>query len=273
MAGYEFLPQEHHAVLSSLRHAMGDFSIDSDRVFLTGYSKGGNAAWDIALAHPDLWAGVILFSGDGQKYVTKYWPNAKGLPLYFVFGELDDSQLVDNAIHLDRYLNQSGFDCTVVEYLGRGHERFGDEIQRVFDWMNKPANRRDFARREFEVVAMRPWDNFFWWVEVDEYPSKSLVSPYAWAREGKRTRPASTRCAIKGFNQLEIKTMAHKVRIGLTPDVVDFAEAVQISVNGRRLRDEVKNLKPDAATILEDVRTRGDRQHPFWATIETRGSR
>jgi hypothetical protein len=25
---------------------------------------------------------------------------------------------------------------------------------------------------------------------------------------------------------------------------------------------------PNVATILEDVRTRGDRQHPFWAKIE-----
>jgi predicted esterase len=273
MAGYEFLPQEHHAVLSSLRHAMSDFSIDSDRVFLTGYSKGANGAWDIALAHPDLWAGVILFSGDGHKYVTKYWQNAKGLPLYFIFGELDDSQLVDNAIHLDRYLNQSGFDCTVVEYLGRGHERFGDEIQRVFDWMGMPANRRDFARREFEMVAMRPFDNFFWWVEVDGYPSKSMVSPYAWASEGKRTNPASTRCIIKGVNRLEVRTVARHVRIGLTPDIVDFADGVKISVNGRRLRDELVGLEPNAETILEDVRTRGDRLHPFWAILETRGSR
>ena len=42
-----------------LRDAMRRFSIDSDRVFLSGHSIGGDAAWDIGLAHPDLWAGVI----------------------------------------------------------------------------------------------------------------------------------------------------------------------------------------------------------------------
>ena len=35
----------------------GDSRIDTDRVFLTGHSMGGDAAWDIGLAHPDLWAG------------------------------------------------------------------------------------------------------------------------------------------------------------------------------------------------------------------------
>ncbi|MFP6675836.1 MAG: peptidase, partial [Pirellulaceae bacterium] len=135
------------------------------------------------------------------------------------------------------------------------------------------ANRRDFARREFEMVAMRPFDNFFWWVEVDGYPSKSMVSSYAWASEGKRTNPASTRCIIKGVNRLEVRTVARHVRIGLTPDIVDFADGVKISVNGRRLRDELVGLEPNAETILEDVRTRGDRLHPFWAILETRGSR
>ena len=32
-------------------------------------------------------------------------------------------------------------------------------------------------------------------------------------------------------------------------------------------------VEPDIAVLLEDVRTRGDRQHPFWAKIETPGGR
>jgi hypothetical protein len=27
-------------------------------------------------------------------------------------------------------------------------------------------------------------------------------------------------------------------------------------------------ITPDLQTILEDVRTRGDRQHPFWAKLD-----
>jgi acetyl esterase/lipase len=56
---YEYTGQEHAAVLTSLRDACRRFSVDTDRVFLTGHSAGGDAAWDIGLAHPDLWAGVI----------------------------------------------------------------------------------------------------------------------------------------------------------------------------------------------------------------------
>ena len=47
------------------------FFHDGDRVFLTGHSMGGDAAWDIALAHPDLWAGAIpLVATTGKSIST-----------------------------------------------------------------------------------------------------------------------------------------------------------------------------------------------------------
>ena len=35
-------------------------------------------------------------------------------------------------------------------------------------------------------------------------------------------------------------------------------------INGRTRTD----IKPSASVLLEDVRTRADRQHPFWAKFE-----
>ena len=46
---YEYTAREHATVLASLRHACRRFSIDTDRVFLSGHSMGGTAAWDLAV--------------------------------------------------------------------------------------------------------------------------------------------------------------------------------------------------------------------------------
>ena len=51
-AAYGYSAREHHAVLGSLRDASRRFSIDTDRVFLTGHGVGGDATWDIALRTP-----------------------------------------------------------------------------------------------------------------------------------------------------------------------------------------------------------------------------
>ena len=45
---------------------------------------GGDAAWDLGLSHPDLWAGVIPIVATSDKYISRYWENAKFVPFYFV---------------------------------------------------------------------------------------------------------------------------------------------------------------------------------------------
>ena len=161
---YEYSAREHAAVLGSLRDACRRFSIDTDRVFLTGHSIGGDAAWDIGLAHPDLWAGVIPIVAESEKYCRFYLDNAKSLPFYVLGGELDGDKTVKNARDLDRYL-QRRFDVTVVEYQGRGHEDFYEDIRNLFDWMGH-RDSRNFFPKEFTVSTMRSWDNFFWWLEA-----------------------------------------------------------------------------------------------------------
>ena len=105
---------------------------------------GGSAAWDIAVAHPDLWAGVIPIAARSDKYTDIYWKNAKYVPMYVIGGELDGGWLAQSSISLQRYLRAAN-PLVIVEYLGRGHEHFGDEVIEIFDWM--ALFRRDFNRK------------------------------------------------------------------------------------------------------------------------------
>ena len=261
---YGYSAREHAAVLGSLRDASRRFSIDTDRVFLSGQSMGGDAAWDIGLAHPDLWAGVIPIVAQSDRYCALYWENAKLLPFYVVAGELDGAKLIRNARDLDRYLRR-GYDCTVVEYLGRGHEDFYDEILRIFDWMGR--FHRNFFPREFACQTMRSWDNFFWWVELEGLPPRSLVDPADWPPPAG-AQPAQLKAKLTDKNGLTVRAGTKQVTIWLSPKMLDFARRATITVNGRRLGGADQKIHADVKTLLEDVRTRGDRQHPFWAKIE-----
>lgn len=260
---YDYSAREHAAVLGSLRDACRRFSIDTDRVFLSGHSIGGDAAWDIGLAHPDLWAGVIPIVAQSDRYCALYWENARYVPFYVVGGELDNAKLVKNARDLDRYLRR-GFDATVVEFLGRGHEDFHDEILRIFDWMGR--FRRDFFPREFACKTMRPWDNYFWWVEVEGLPPRSMVDPTLWPPPSG-TQPVQV-ASINSRNGINVRTGASHATVWLSPEMVDFQRRSIITVNGRRINSKDQMIRPDVRVILEDVRTRGDRLHPFWARVD-----
>jgi predicted esterase len=251
---FESTAREHDAVLSVLRDACRRFAIDTDRVFLSGHSAGGTAAWEIGLAHPDLWAGVIPIVPTLDKTVQLYWKNAERVPLYFVCGELDGDKFVKNAPEFDRYLGASkagAFDCTIVEYRGRGHEHFSDEIQRLFDWMGR--KQRNFFPREFLTYTQRPFDNYFWCVELRDFQPGP--------------RPMEVEAKLTASNGVSVRAGGN-VTVWLSPEMkIDFGRPVVVNLNGTQMASPSK-IQPNIHVLLEDLRTRADRRHPFWAKVE-----
>lgn len=260
---YEYSAREHACVLASLRDACRRFSIDTDRVYLSGHSMGGDAAWDIGVSHPDVWAGLIVIGGKSDKYVARYVENARqNLPMYFLAGELDGDWLAVNERELDRYLTQAKYDVMVVEYQGRGHEHFHDDIQHIFDWMGR--HRRNFFPTEFACASMRPWDNFFYWAELSGFPGRAMVAPVAWPPE-RGTRAAMTEGKIHPNNYINLQSAASSAIIWLSPEMVKFDDRISLAFNRHRKSEAVT---PSAEVLLEDARTRSDRLHPFWAKVE-----
>jgi len=264
---YEYSAREWAAVLYSLQHACKRFSIDTDRVYLTGHSMGGTAAWDMGIAHPSLWAGVIPIVAAPGKYISvaKRWENFEHVPMYFVCGEKDTAFYACTA-DFDRYLINPKTDVMVVQYLGRGHEPFFDEIQNLFTWMG--LHKRDFFPKEFGVNSLRPWDNFFWWVETAEPFAIHTILPAEWGENevsAKRPSPAEIKADPLAPNGVNVRTRGvGKITVWLSPEIVTFNDSLKVSINGKRFT----KIQPRYDTLLEDVRTRGDRQHPFWAKVE-----
>lgn len=257
---YEYSLREHEAVLTCLRDAQRRFGIDTDRVYLSGHGMGGEAAWDFAQSHPDLWAGVIPFVAVAKLYAPYYWQNIEYVPMYFVAGELDGKKMSENEQMLNKYFKKN-FDVTLVEYNGRGHEPFHDEIQRLFDWMGRRS--RGGPPEEFECSTMRPWDNFFWWIEGQDFPNP--VFPQNFPKKGARASKVEGKVPAK--NMLFAESASKQTTLWLNPEIVDFDQPTKVMLDKRRISGSRTKIEPQLEVLLEDVRTRADRLHPFWAKI------
>ena len=114
---------------------------------------------------------------------------------------------------------------------------------------------------------MRTWDNFFWWLEVEKFPPRGVVEPSDWP-----TKPGYRAMEIKAKihgNNVFITSGAEKVRAFLSPELVDFSKPIRVKANGKSLNvGEGRLVEPSLEVMLEDVRTRGDSLHPFWAKLE-----
>ena len=82
--------------------------------------------------------------------------------------------------------------------------------------------------------------------------------------------PLLVRGSVPVNNTLVLTAGNSRVTIWLSPEIVDFKTRVNITIGGRRPSGVPPIIKPSIETMLEDIRTRGDRQHPFWAKVEAK---
>lgn len=259
---FEYGADTHQIVLDSLRDAQHRFSIDANRVFLAGHSMGADAVWDIGLAHPHLFAGLIPFSGAIDRYAKHYLENGRTLPIFAVAGELDRDLAARNMQTFTKMFQQN-FDFVYNEYKGSGPESFYAEIHTLFDWMSllsRPALAKDVS-----VRTLRETDNRFYWLEFSDL--KKLV-PVDWTLEKPVVKPVAISATITPGNVLRVTGAAGHYRLWLAPGagLVDFNKKLKVDIGGRtRFNDFVK---PEMATMLEHLRLTGDHQQIYWAVVD-----
>jgi hypothetical protein len=262
---YQFSPSEHAAAELALRDAKRRFAIDSDRVFVGGQLAGANMAWDLGLAHPDLFAGVVVVSGMPFKYVNRLMPHLERMPLYVVLGSLAPA---GNEVIYGKILKPlivRAWDVTYVDYLSRGLEELPEEAPAVFDWMER--RRRDPYPKTVDVVAARPCDSRFFGLVVREFQPGRTSAPEAVDGFGKNLNPASIKLMTSSLSNLlryQVKGLK-KFDVWVSPKLVDFNKSVEVRVNGNKLFKGVP--KPGPGPLLEDLRIRGDRQQIYWMKV------
>lgn len=121
---YNYTGIEHQRVLRCVRDAFRRVNINTNRVFISGHFDGGAAAWDIALSHPDMWAGAVMLSPLSEKFILMYGENAIYVPTYTVWGSCDGTSFRENLGRtVDDYLKKPKFDAVGVSYNGRARDR------------------------------------------------------------------------------------------------------------------------------------------------------
>jgi len=262
---YHFSKGEHAAVELALRDARRRYAIDSDRVFVGGQLTGANMAWDFGLAHPDMFAGVVVISGLPFKYVNRYLVHTDRVPLYVAIGDLAPAanEVVYGAIL--KPLIAKAYDVTYTEYFRRGLEDLPEEAPAVFDWMDR--KRRDPYPRKFEVVTARASDNRFFGVVIHEIQPGRAMPPEAVEPLGKNLNPATLKMTSSGVsNLLKFETSGLlRPDVWLSPKLIDFGKRIEVRINGRVFYKGP--AKYDLEPLLEDLRLRGDRQQIYWMKL------
>ena len=114
--------------------------IDADRIYVTGLSSGGWAAWNLALSYPDMFAAIVPISGFVDLIELESACKIANIPTRIYHGLLDDVVKVDYAIAIYKELKKcNAKDVQLTIFDDAGHDswtRVYDNPE-IYDWMLK----------------------------------------------------------------------------------------------------------------------------------------
>jgi predicted peptidase len=147
------------AALAAIRKTIAEFNGDPARVYLTGYSAGGNGAWYLASHHPKQFAAVVVVCGfiseftgktsgvpypaiapasapDQYAFVAK---QVSTLPIWVFHGDADKSVSVEESRKMFAALKAIGANVQYTEFSGVDHNAWDPAYDRadLMEWMLK----------------------------------------------------------------------------------------------------------------------------------------
>jgi hypothetical protein len=129
-------------------------------------------------------------------------------------------------------------------------------------------HQRNFSRTDdFKVDTMREFDTFFWYIEIDDLPIPARLNPVEWEAKSGKSRPARTEGRVIDKHSIIVSSGANKVTVWHSPDIMTYDDPEKQTVIKIKSKAFYKPM-PSVEVMLEDVRTRGDRVHPFWGKVE-----
>lgn len=187
-AGYQGIPEQD--VYDMLNDLKSRFSIDEDRIYLTGLSMGGGGTVWLGLTRPDIWAALAPCCPAPPDGSADIACNSLNLPVYLFTGDKDF--LYKTALEWKTKFEANTPMFNYIEYPGIGHNswEYAYKDGFIFEWFSQ--FKRDLYPSEVKFAAKWFKYNKAYWVKFDNFIPGSL---------------ATIDAKFTGINALEIATI------------------------------------------------------------------
>jgi predicted esterase len=252
------------------------YNIDESRIYLTGISDGGTGAYYMAMKDPTVWSSFLPLNGsikvlgnpavraDGELYAS----NLVNRPFYIVSGGRDPLYPVAHvATHVEAF-NRMGVSLVFRAQTDAGHDTSWWPYERgLFEQFVKQRPRVAHPTRVSWETERTDRFNRADWVIVDRLGSGSADATFENVDLFEHRRPSGRIDVVRTGNTFEARTRGvGEFTLLLSPDAIDFAQPVTVTVNGAQLFHGV--VKKDPGPLLKWAAIDNDRTRLYGAELE-----
>lgn len=111
--------------------------VDPKKIYLTGLSRGGSAAWEMAVQYPEKFAALAVVCGMAPEPYA-HWLNKK-MPIWVFHGSQDQVIPVSESDAMVKQLKEMGRNVKYTRYEGVGHNSWtrAYKTDELYKWMNE----------------------------------------------------------------------------------------------------------------------------------------
>lgn len=117
---------EDSAILGMINEIIKGYSINQNRIYVTGFSAGGTYAYYLGLAYPEIFSASAPFAGSLKWLISKGRLNLKAvkkkIPIYIFHGSSDIMVKIEESYFARDELAKYGFNATLKEIKGLDHQ-------------------------------------------------------------------------------------------------------------------------------------------------------
>jgi len=171
-AGYQGIPEQD--VYEMLNDLKSRFSIDEDRIYLTGLSMGGGGTVWLSLTRPDIWAAVAPCCPAPPDGSDELASNVCNLPVHLFIGDKDF--LYQTALNWKEKYENTAPVFNYIEYPGIGHNswEYAYKDGFIFEWFSQ--FKRDLFPQQVKFKTKWFKYNKAYWVKFDNLTPGTLAS-------------------------------------------------------------------------------------------------
>jgi predicted peptidase len=136
-------PGQQELLLKLIEHIEKTYSVDQNRVYLTGLSMGGYGSWRLAADHPELFAAVVPICGGGKPEDAE---KLAALPIWVWHGTEDASVPIQKSIDMVEAIKKAGgtrIRFTTVEHVGHNSWEAAYATPELYQWLDKQTKKSE----------------------------------------------------------------------------------------------------------------------------------